>query len=153
MPAPLTPPGAVLAAAAAHLASRYPEEGCGLLLRRGDDWRFAPMQNVATRYHLADPESFPRDARDAYLFDPEEQRRRWEWAAAAGYGIAFIVHSHCDAPPIFSALDREMAMASSTQPLHPGVDYLVIAVWQGRPREARAYSWREGTWRGRCISA
>lgn len=151
MPAPLTPPPDVLREAATHVASCYPEEGCGLILQGDDGWCFVPMQNAATRFHQADPESFPVDARGAYLFDPEEQRRRWHWAAEQGFRIAFIVHSHVDAPPEFSELDREMAMASPSEPLHPGVDYLVIEVREGMPGRARVYGWVKGAWEGRDI--
>lgn len=152
MPARLNPPPEILRATVDHLVSAYPEEGCGILLRRGEGWRFVPMRNAATRFHLADPESFPRDARTAYLFEPAEQRRVWAWARREGWEIAAIVHSHCDEPAEFSDLDREMAMASADEILHPGVAYLVVAVHQGRPCEARVYAWVEGRWCERDIA-
>src|SRR5690606_37293664 len=102
VPPPLSYPSELLSEIVAHLVACYPEEGCGLVARRGPEWRFLPISNAATRFHLADPESFPDDARTAYLFDPVEQRRAWEWADEAGWEIAAIVHSHCDADASFS---------------------------------------------------
>lgn len=152
MSPPLTPPGPVLAAALSHLVRCYPEEGCGLILRRGDEWRFEPMRNAVTRFHRADPESFPFDARRAYLFDPEEQRHVFTRAEKLGWSLIHIVHSHCDEAPIFSDLDREMAMATPTEPLHPGVAYLVVEVRRGKAEKACLYAWTRAKWSGHELS-
>lgn len=145
-------PAEVLREATTHLMARYPEEGCGVLLRKGTRWRFAPMTNAATRFHRADPASFPRDARTAYLFDPREQRELWARAGQEGWEIAAIAHSHCDEPAEFSEMDRELAMAAEGEVLHPGVAYLVVAVYGGEAREARIFAWRDGRWLGRDVS-
>jgi proteasome lid subunit RPN8/RPN11 len=141
MPPPLSYPTELLSDIVAHLAACYPEEGCGLVARRGPAWRFLPIPNAATRYHLADPATFPHDARTAYLFDPVEQRRAWAWAAEEGWEIAAIVHSHCDADASFSARDRELALLAPGQPLYPGVEYLVVSILAGRADHARAHAW------------
>lgn len=151
MRSPLEPPPSILREAVAHLCAAYPEEGCGVLVRRGETWRFVPMRNAVDRFHRADPESFPRDARTAYLFDPAEQRRVWSWAKREGWTIAAIVHSHCDAGPELSDMDRDMAMASPDEPLHPGVAHLVIAVRDGRPAGAMMHAWHAGRWWSREI--
>ena len=151
MPPPLSYPSELLSEIVAHLVACYPEEGCGLVARRGPEWRFLPISNAATRFHLADPESFPDDARTAYLFDPVEQRRAWEWADEAGWEVAAIVHSHCDADASFSARDRELALLEPRRPLYPGVEYLVISIVAGRPDHARAHVWDGDDFEARAV--
>lgn len=143
----------VLDRAVRHLASCYPAEGCGVILSvAGAPW-FQPVENVVDRFHRMDPEAFPRGSATAYLFDPATQRRIWRGAAEGRHRIVAVVHSHCDDDASFSPLDREMAMAGPGQPLHPGVDYLVVSIRAGAFDEARVHRWEGGSWREERIAA
>ncbi|MFZ5468383.1 MAG: Mov34/MPN/PAD-1 family protein [Myxococcota bacterium] len=128
----------------AHLRSTYPDEGCGLILRKEEEtFRVRPMSNAYDRYHAKDPDRFPRTARTAYLFDPKEQLHAYAEAEARGETICCIYHSHCDAGAYFSAEDKVMA-APDGEPILPGVGYLVVAIDQGRPTAAKLFWWEDG---------
>ena len=152
MSAPLNYPASLLAEIAAHAERCYPEEGCGLVVRRADAWRFWPIANAANRYHRADPQSFPEDARKAYLLDPVEQRQAWARAAREGWEVVAVVHSHCDADASFSTRDRELALAAPGRPLHPGLEYLVVSVVGGRAGEVRAHAWDGSDFASRIVA-
>lgn len=152
MSAPLGYPPALLAGIAAYLERCYPEEGCGLVVRRGEEWKFWPISNAVDRFHRADPETFPEDAGRAYLLDPVEQRRARERAAREGWAIVAVAHSHCDADASFSARDRELALAAPGRPLHPGLEYLVVSVVGGRAGEIRAHAWDGSDFTSRIVA-
>lgn len=125
----------------AHLESKYPEEGCGLIFRRKDgSHRGQPMANVYDRYAARDPKTYPRTAKTAYLMNPMEVARAIEAAELAGETLVSIFHSHCDVGAYFSSEDKAMA-APEGQPLHPGVSYLVVAVDQRHVTTQKLFAW------------
>lgn len=127
-----------------HLCAAYPREGCGLIFLEADgSFVQKPMENVYDKYHQRDPVRFPRDSRTAYKLDELQVYRLIEEAEARSAQLACIVHSHCDVGAYFSDEDKVMA-APSGQPLWPGVNYLVVAVNQGRVEDARLFRWETG---------
>jgi hypothetical protein len=48
---------------------------------------------------------------------------------------------------VLSAVDREQATLDG-EPLHPGVDQLVIGMRRGKVEEIRVFQWQAGTYRG-----
>jgi proteasome lid subunit RPN8/RPN11 len=125
------------------LEQAYPAEGCGILLRKGARWRVRPMENAYDRYHLADPERFPRTSKTAYLFDPKEWLSVEREADESGEEVACIYHSHVDAGAYFSSEDKAMA-APDGIPVLPGVSYLVVAVEGGKASAANLFRWDGG---------
>jgi proteasome lid subunit RPN8/RPN11 len=125
-----------------HLEACYPEEGCGVLLRRGTHWRTRPLRNAYDAHRARAPDRYPRSARTAFLFEPREWLAVCLEADAAGEVVAAVFHSHPDGPPGLSGEDRAWA-APDGLPLLPGVAYLVVAVEAGRARAATV-SWWEG---------
>lgn len=128
-----------------HLEAAYPDEGCGVVLRKvaGGALRVRLMENAYDRYRALEPESFPRTARTAYLLDPKEQLALYREAEAAGEEICCIFHSHADAGAYFSPEDRRQALLEG-EPVVPGASYLVVAVDQGRATAARLYRFEGG---------
>ena len=139
-------PAEVLARLVAHLTTALPDEGCALLLSRGDAVRFVPMENAQAAHHARDPQAFPRTARTAFSLDPKAWLAVLRAADTAGERVLAIAHSHPDGPAEFSAEDRRWA-APDGEPLFPGTAHLVIAFEDRRPAGARWVLWSSGDFR------
>lgn len=125
----MTPPWlACLPDAYDWVAAAYPAEGCGLFLERDGRWHFRPTANLAP------------SPRHAYMLDPLELIQ----ADDRGERVGAIVHSHPDGAAVFSAADEAQALLRDGQPAFPGLDYVVIAVSQGRPPNAAAFRFDRG---------
>ncbi len=140
---PPSVPGPVLDELVRHLSAALPDEGCAVLLGRGDGVRLVPMENAQARHHARDPEAFPRTARIAFSLDPRAWLALLREADRTGERILAIAHSHPDGGSGFSAEDRRWA-APDGRPLLPGVAHLVIAFQGSRPSSARWALWADG---------
>jgi len=112
----------------AHALETLPEECCGLIIGDGAD-RFrelARCRNEMTRCHKEDPETFPRDGRDAFFMSPPDYMRVQDHAEANGWGVTVVYHSHVGVGAYLSELDRENA-DSALFPF-PDADHIVVAV-------------------------
>jgi proteasome lid subunit RPN8/RPN11 len=136
-------PGEVLAELIRHLSASLPDEGCAVLVGRGDVVRLVPMENAQDAHHARDPEAFPRQARAAFTFEPRAWLALLRTLEAAGERILAIAHSHPDGDEHFSAEDRRSA-APDGQPLYPGVAHLLVAFRPGRPPVGRWGVWTDG---------
>jgi len=65
-------------------------------------------------------------------------------AEEAGGALVVIVHSHPDVGAYFSKEDRDMALGGGSEPLWPGVDYLVVSCRRGEVDGAKLFSWDAG---------
>jgi [CysO sulfur-carrier protein]-S-L-cysteine hydrolase len=139
---PAVPPE-VLAELVRHLASALPDEGCAVLVGRGDTVRLVPMENAQGSHHARDPDAFPRPAGRAFSFEPRAWLALLRATEASGERILAIAHSHPGGDGHFSAEDRRWA-APDGQPLYPGVAHLVVAFGAGRAPRARWALWRSG---------
>lgn len=129
----------LLRAIAAHARSTYPAEGCGLILAdRAGVSRFEPIANVAGASAIS-----TRTARDGYVMDPKAVLAALQSADDQGGRLVAIVHSHPDVGACFSREDRLMALGGGTEPLWPGVQYLVVSVRKGVVDDARLYLWED----------
>lgn len=124
-----------------HLEAAYPNEGCGVILEGPNGARVIPLENVYDKYHAVDPEAFPRTARTAYLIDPKAWLKLSRELDETKERVAIIVHSHADVGAYFSDEDKAMA-APNGEALHPGVDYLVVAVNKGKAEAAKLYRFK-----------
>jgi proteasome lid subunit RPN8/RPN11 len=130
--------------------SAYPEEGCGLILETDDGYRFHATENLANKYHEADPETYPRTAKTFYIINPVE----FMDAEDRGERVAVVVHSHADVGDYFS--DEDVAAALMPQfdeddppePAHPGTDYLVVSVRDGTADHASLFRFDAADERG-----
>ncbi len=127
----------------AHAEEGYPEEVCGIVIGKPGDAKEAAVrrcENLANQYHLEDPVRCPRDARTAYVMDPQALLRIQTEADEKGLEVLFIYHSHTDHEAYFSRTDREMALFDG-QPLWPGARYLVVSVRGGKVRYFKVFVW------------
>jgi len=118
-------------------------EVCGFVVRIGGALAVREIENVADRYHAADPVHFPRTSRDSYLMDPKSQLRAHRELADRGGEIVAVWHSHVEVGAYFSTKDREDAVVDGIQQV-PGAEYLVFGVRAGRVTEAKLYRWADG---------
>jgi [CysO sulfur-carrier protein]-S-L-cysteine hydrolase len=130
----------LLAEIAAHARSTYPAECCGLVLADGEGrLRFLPIENVAGS--PAAGGTSRRTVRDGYVMDPKALLAALAEVEQVGGHLAAIVHSHPDVGAYFSREDRDMALGGGTEPLWPGVQYLVISCKETGVDAARLYTW------------
>ncbi|MFO0601642.1 MAG: Mov34/MPN/PAD-1 family protein [Polyangiales bacterium] len=129
---------AALDAVLAHARESLPDECCGLLLGLSGDApadEAARFDNLADRYHAADPAAFPRTARTAYVMDASRVRAAIARGAATGRPVRAIYHSHPARGAYFS--DEDEAMARAADDLLADVAWLVA----GAQGEVRAYAY------------
>lgn len=136
----------------------YPEETCGFLFAGPDgtavgpegsgggggdgDFVVFPMENIQNRLHREDPETYTRDARRAYCFDPVEMQRVMDEHDRAGQPLRGVYHSHPDHDSYFSETDSAAA-APFGEPSYPGVVYPVLSVKDGEVVDLKAFDWSE----------
>lgn len=128
----------------AHAARDYPHECCGLLFGPPEVasavTEVAAIPNIQDRLHAEDPEQYPRDARTAYVMDPEAHLRTTRAAEARGLVLRGFYHSHPDHGVYFSEEDRRLA-APWDEPLFPGAAYVVMAVTRDGVAAASQFVW------------
>jgi adenylyltransferase/sulfurtransferase len=137
----MTPlPGALLRQIAVHARSTYPAECCGIVIAyRGGNPRFVPIANIAG---TADAQGTSRrTGRDGYVMDPKMLLGELSRAEEEGGFLRVIVHSHPDVGAYFSKEDRDMALGGGTEPLWPGVEYLVVSCRENGVDDAKLYCW------------
>jgi [CysO sulfur-carrier protein]-S-L-cysteine hydrolase len=148
-------PREILDAIAAQAKAAYPSECCGMLSgvkgRRGVEIvALHEMENVYDRYREVDPEAYPRTSRTAYLMEPRLQTRLMTELEKAGTPVVGIYHSHIDAGAYFSEEDQRGALWDD-EPLHPGVEYLVMSVREGDVDAACSFVWDGKRFAGRDV--
>ena len=122
----------------------YPLEACGLFV--GSSWegvRLAELDNIQDALHARDPQRHPRTARTAYAMHP----LRLSEAVDDGGGLLCIWHSHCDVGAYFSDEDIRVALGGGTEPLWPGVLYLVVSCRADGVDDLQLFSWDGNTGR------
>src|SRR5262245_20931972 len=74
-PAPIAIPARLLEQCFAHGAETWPEEACGYLTgpeaEAGAVTEGHPIPNIQNRMHAEDPQTYPREAKEAYFLDPK----------------------------------------------------------------------------------
>ncbi len=126
-----------LATIFSHASQRYPEECCGFVYANGIVHRGTNIQN---ELHACNPQTYDRDARIGYTFSVADTIALNK-SMATDNPAAIIYHSHPDVGAYFSAEDGEKALFLG-EPIYP-VQYLVVAVTNGRPIEAKTFSWEK----------
>jgi proteasome lid subunit RPN8/RPN11 len=143
-PATWSIPALAYDAMAARAAADYPEETCGLVFGEGDRLEVVALPNIQNELHRLDPETHPRNARTAYVFDPGALAEAISKHEAAGKPLRAIYHSHPDHDAYFSETDRrEAAPPEWGEPTYPGVVYLVFSVYDRKLRAVAGFAWSE----------
>jgi proteasome lid subunit RPN8/RPN11 len=104
-------PGRVLNEICTHALETRPEECCGLVTGVDAD-RFREVyrcRNTMTLQHQNDPESYPRDGREAYYMSETDYLRALEDAETRGESVTAVYHSHVAAGVYLSEMDQDFA--------------------------------------------
>jgi proteasome lid subunit RPN8/RPN11 len=108
----------------------YPYEGCGVLVGN-------PETSVVTVSQVFEGRNLVQDRRhDRYELDPRDIIRAERYAREAGQEVIGFYHTHPDHPARPSQFDTDRAW--------PRYHYVVVAVDEGKLREATAWRLVEG---------
>ncbi len=145
---PLEIDRAVLEHTDAHAIREYPNECCGFLTGPREHAalvdRAIAAVNLADKYHRADPETFPRTAREYYTIDARVIQRTFEQGEHDGQPVKLIYHSHCDCGAYFSQTDQDAAAPDGT--LAYPVAFLVTSVLEGRVADRKVFTLGPSGW-------
>jgi len=133
-------PETLLGEIAGHARSTYPAECCGIVIADSEgNPRFVPIPNIAGTAGAQGTSQ--RNGRDGYVMDPKTLLGALSRAEEEGGSLRVIVHSHPDVGAYFSKEDRDIALGGGSEPLWPGVDYLVVSCRANGVDDARLFSW------------
>jgi proteasome lid subunit RPN8/RPN11 len=119
----------------------FPFECCGFIIGDGSD-EVRPIRNIQDKKHAADPSTFRRDARTAYLMDPKEQLAVLQEIDGRKLKLKAVYHSHPDHEAYFSATDRAQACSfDPSEPDYPETSYIVVSVRGGKFADVAAFVW------------
>ena len=140
-------PSAVLAEVerAGREAYSRDEEACGYLEGPADDAlsidRAVELENLANKYHAADPEGHPRSGREYFKINALKFERAIAEGQKNSRPVKVFFHSHLDCGAYFSAEDAaSMTMGGNEGPSFQ-LAYLVTAVDQGEVTAHRLFIW------------
>jgi len=123
------------------------EEACGYLEGPATDPllvdRAVELENLANKYHKADPEGHPRTGREYFKINALKFDRAIGEGQKGGRPVKVFFHSHLDCGAYFSAEDAaSMTMGNSGAPSFE-LAYLVTAVDQGAVSAHKLFIWDE----------
>lgn len=121
------------------------EEACGYLEGPASDPlridRAVELENLANKYHAADPAGHPRTGHDYFKINALKFERAIAEGQGRGRPVKVFFHSHLDCGAYFSAEDAaSMTMGGGEAPTHQ-LAYLVTAVDEGRVTAHRLFVW------------
>jgi [CysO sulfur-carrier protein]-S-L-cysteine hydrolase len=134
---------------AARAAYARDEEACGYLEGPEDRPllvdRAVELENLANKYHAADPEGHPRTGREYFKIHALKFERALAAARDGGRPVKVFFHSHLDCGAYFSAEDAaSMTLGGGAAPAHP-LAYLVTAVDAGEVTAHKLFVWDAAT--------
>lgn len=143
----VTIPESVLAVVenAARAAYARNEEACGYLEGPAADELAVDLavelENLANKYHLADPEGHPRTGHDYFKINALKFERAIRHGIESGRPVKVFFHSHLDCGAYFSAEDAaSMTMGGTDEPPFK-LAYLVTAVDEGKVTAHKLFIW------------
>ncbi len=121
------------------------EEACGYLEGPATDAllvdRAVELENLANKYHQADPEGHPRTGREYFKINALKFDRAIGEGQKSGRPVKVFFHSHLDCGAYFSAEDAaSMTMGNSGAPSFE-LAYLVTAVDRGAVTAHKLFIW------------
>ncbi len=121
------------------------EEACGYLSGPGADALLCDqareLENLANKYHRADPEEHPRTGREYFKINALKFERAIDDGKASGRPVKVFFHSHLDCGAYFSDEDAaSMTMGGNAEPAHD-LAYLVSAIDDGHVTAHRLFVW------------
>lgn len=125
-----------------HAKSEFPDECCGAILSDEAEEFVRKCRNIQNQLHQEDPDTYPRDARTAYVIHPDDLIAVHKETETQHRQLKVFYHSHPNHEAYFSEKDKSDAMMWD-EPLHPSTTYLVISVYDTEIRAVRAFAWDE----------
>ena len=125
-----------------HAKSEFPDECCGVVLSDGTQEFVKRCRNIQNELHQEDPDTYPRDARTAYVMHPDDLIAVHKETDTQQRQIKAFYHSHPNHDAYFSEKDKADAMVWD-EPAYPGATYLVISVYGTEIRAVKAFAWDE----------
>ncbi len=125
----------------AHAVDTFPDECCGIVVERGGTMQVERITNVQDEKHAENPDLFPRTARTAYTMGAEAA----PLLVAHERGdlrLRVFYHSHPQHDAYFSEEDKKQATAWD-EPSYPDAAQLVVSVYDGVVKSAKAFQWSE----------
>jgi proteasome lid subunit RPN8/RPN11 len=121
------------------------EEACGFISGPASDElladRATELENLANKYHRADPESHPRTGREYFKVNALKFERALDEGRKSGRPVKVFFHSHLDCGSYFSKEDAaSMTMGGGESPTFE-LSYLVTAVDGGEVTAHRLFIW------------
>ncbi len=121
------------------------EEACGYLEGPVGDAlavdRAVELENLANKYHKADPEGHPRTGHDYFKINALKFERAIRDGLEGGRPVKVFFHSHLDCGSYFSEEDAaSMTMGGTGDPSFD-LSYLVTAVDKGEVTAHRLFIW------------
>src|SRR6188768_2398495 len=121
------------------------EEACGYLEGPAAEPlavdRAVELENLANKYHLADPEGHPRTGHDYFKINALKFERAIRQGVESARPVKVFFHSHLDCGAYFSAEDAaSMTMGNTGGPSY-ALAYLVTAVDKGEVSAHRLFIW------------
>jgi len=121
------------------------EEACGYLTGPADQEKYCDqaveLENLANKYHRADPEGHPRTGREYFKINALKFERAIAEGAATRRPVKVFFHSHLDCGAYFSAEDAaSMTMGGAAEPTYE-LAYLVTAVDGGTVTAHKLFVW------------
>ena len=131
----------VLDAIAVQGGEEYPSEACGVLVGKGNSVEAIPFENIQDKLHAIEPERYTRTSRTAYNMNTLKLARVQE-----NQDLRVIYHTHVECGAYFSDEDQQCALTpDGAGPVLPGVDYLVMSIYDKKARAANLYRYDEHT--------
>jgi proteasome lid subunit RPN8/RPN11 len=127
-----------------HSQEAFPEECCGLVFSDGRSDRVRRVENIQNKLHALDPLTYPRTAVIAYAMDPRELETILDQEQSAGAKLRAFYHSHPQHEAYFSAEDKAFATPFG-EPTFPDAAQIVVSVFDGAVKDAKAFAWSEDT--------
>jgi proteasome lid subunit RPN8/RPN11 len=135
-----------LAAVAAYARD---EEACGYLTGPASDPlladRAVELENLANKYHRADPEGHPRTGREYFKINSLKFERAISEGVQGARPVKVFFHSHLDCGAYFSAEDAASMTMGNTGGPSFALAYLVTAVDLGVVSAHRLFIWEGAT--------
>ena len=125
-----------------HAKSEFPDECCGVILGTDTQEFVRRCRNIQNELHQADPDTYPRDARTAYVIHPDDLIAVHKEVDTQQRQIKAFYHSHPNHEAYFSEKDKADATVWG-EPAHPNATYLVISVYDTDIRAVKAFVWDE----------
>ncbi|HYQ17223.1 MAG TPA: Mov34/MPN/PAD-1 family protein [Polyangiaceae bacterium] len=131
--------------AAGRAAYARNEEACGYLEGPAENPlavdKAVELENLANKYHQADPEGHPRTGHDYFKINALKFERAIRSGSLSGRPVKVFFHSHLDCGAYFSAEDAASMTMGNTGAPSFDLAYLVTAVDQGTVTAHKLFIW------------